>query len=77
MKKEITEERIEEIVNNAFRKVNENIAIDYAENVKTCKDAFAEIESMKGYEMFVGTMMTAQYTCLEMIKEALKELLCD
>ena len=38
MSKKITEERIEEVVNNAFIKANENIALDYANNLKEFED---------------------------------------
>ena len=77
MSKKITEERIEEVVNNAFIKANENIALDYANNLKEFEDIAKNYEYLKGYEPSLCGMATARNVCFSAFKEALKELFCD
>ena len=40
-------------------------------------EAFEEHKEAQGAEIPVGAMITAQNVCLDMVKIALKELLCD
>ena len=75
--KKITEERIDEVVNDSFIKASKEISKKLADNISECIEAFKEHEEAKGAEISVGAMITAQNVCLDMVKEALKELLCD
>lgn len=75
--KKITEERINETLNNAFVKANENIAINFVDNVKLYEDALSDFKGIQGYEMYFAAMKTAINSSFVTIKEALKELLCD
>lgn len=75
--KKITEERIDEVLNNAFIEANKGIASEFANNIADCMDVFKEHEEAKGAEISVGAMITAQTACLDMVKIALKELFCD
>lgn len=77
MNKEITEERIEEVVNNAFIEKAGDIALDFANNIKLYEEALSEFEGLNGFDMFFAAIQTAQDTCLEVLKVTLKELLCD
>lgn len=75
--KKITEERIDEVLNNAFIEANENRAIDFVDNIKTYDDALSEFEGMQGSEIYFAAMQTAINSAFVTFKEALKELLCD
>lgn len=77
MGKKITEERIEEVVNNAFIKATKGISLEFANNIENCMEAFEEHKEAQGAEIPVGAMITAQNVCLDMVKIALKELFCD
>lgn len=51
MNKEITEERIEEVLNRAFLKANENIALDFAGNLKKSCEGQINISAVKGLNL--------------------------
>ena len=77
MKKEITEERIEEVIYNAFSKVNKDVALCFADNIKVFSDTLDGYKELEGFDMFFAAITTAQKMCLEAVKETLKELLCE
>lgn len=76
--KEITREQIDEIVNNIFISNADDIAMQYAENLSNYLDILKnENDNTKQSAVYFAAIKTAQDNCVSILKESLKELLCD
>lgn len=76
--KNITEDKIEEIVNKAFVKHTSEIANQFPNTLSEMLDQMKdEPEVMKQAAYYYSSIIVAQNNCIATIKEALKELLCD
>lgn len=76
--KEITREQIDEIVNNIFISNVDDIAMQYAENLSSYIDILKnENDNTKQSAAYFAAIKTAQDNCVSILKESLKELLCD
>ena len=83
--KNVTEEQIDEIITKKFLNVNETSPQDFVDNYYLYKETLKEnIECLKnnsGYaEAFffdMAVLKTAQDRCINVLRESLKELLCE
>lgn len=83
--KNITEERINKTVTEAFLNANETLAQDFVDNYYLYQAALKEnIECLKnnsGYaDLFffdLAALKTAQDNCVNILRNCLKELLCE
>lgn len=89
--KNITSEKIDEVVNKAFLEQNENVLDDFINNYELYKRVFDEnikdkLENMPPdyVEKFISDFSggfagykLAQDNCVKILSRSLKELLCD
>ncbi len=76
--KEITKEQVDRIVDEIYISVNENIAVQYSDNLSKYINALKDSDNViQQSAPYFAAIKTAQDSCMLILKESLKELLCD
>lgn len=73
----ITEEQIEDIVDNAVNTKIKDISVMLAESCTYYINLANECPKTKGNEVNLAVLTTGVVKCAEILKESLKELLCE
>ena len=83
--KQITEEQIDSIITETFLNANETSMQDFVDNYHLYKEALKDdiecLTNNNGYAEFfyfdMAVLKTVQDNCVSILKETLKELLCE
>lgn len=76
--KKFTEEQIEEIINKAGIKCSANIALQFSDTLSEMLDNLKDQPKViQESAVYLSSIMVVQSNCISIIKETLKELLCD
>lgn len=77
---DITEQQIENIVEETFLEIiqnKENIMIQFAKNLKIYQDILENNTALKDQAVYLACIKTSQDNMLDVIKESLKKLLIN
>lgn len=81
--KNITEDQINKVINDAFLAINDNIPLDFVKNFESFKkvldegNAFSNDVKRTNASIYFTILKTVQDNCVEILSRSLKELLCD